>query len=192
MKLKAHLVGSLIALFLTFGPRPLLAAKKHAALRTPVAEYPMKADEFRALTDKRIERLWGTIEKKLDRRSVSAERKKSLRKLFDEAARETRAQVSKAAADGIVTQAEGDQVKRLALGIRLRLRERIRAEKMSRVDADGHAQGKNARLRHPKKEGGAPKSTSTHPTGSRRAGAPSDESPEATASSTRPSDSAPE
>ena len=192
MQLKAPLVGSVVALsvaLVALQPAPAFAAKKHASLHTPTAEYPMKADAFRKATDTRIERLWGAIEKKLERRSVSAERKKSLRKMFDEAAQETRAQVTKATADGIVTQAEGDQVKRLALGIRLRLRERIRAEKLARTDPNVHVPGKNGHSRRPKKEAGPSKSTSTRSAvASRPTATPSEDDPYGHESSTRPSD----
>jgi hypothetical protein len=154
MKFKVSVVSSLVALALGFQPGFALAAKKHGAAHAATASYPMKADEFRKLADTRIERMWAAIEKKLDHRSVSAERKKSLRKMFDEAAEETRSETAKAIADGVVTQAEGDKVKRLALGIRLKLRERLKAEKSSRATSKGREARKNGGPNHvPKKSG---------------------------------------
>jgi hypothetical protein len=105
------------------------AATRHARSRKAGPTFPMKADEYKALMEKRIDGVRAIIDKKLDRRGVSAERKKAIHKLFDDSSKDLRAEIARAAADGTVTQAEADKVKPLANGLRAKVRERMRAEK---------------------------------------------------------------
>jgi hypothetical protein len=115
----------------SFGSFGVAAAATHHHARSHHAgpSYPMKADEFRALMEKRIDGIRGVIDRKLDKRGVSADRKKAIHKIFDEASRDLRAEIDHAAADGTVTQGEADKVKVLATGLRGKVRERLRAEK---------------------------------------------------------------
>jgi hypothetical protein len=115
-------VGSLVA------PATALAARHHASHKA-APSYPMKADEYRALIEKRIDGVRAAIDKKLDRRGVSPERKKAIHKTIDESAQELRAEVARATADGVVTQSEADKIKPIATGLRAKVRERLRAEK---------------------------------------------------------------
>jgi hypothetical protein len=106
------------------------AAPRHARSHHAAGpSFPMKSDEYRKFAEARIERVRGVIDKKLDRHGVSADRKKAIHKIFDEAAHDVRAEVDKAAADGTVTQAEADKVKALTNGLRAKVRERLRGEK---------------------------------------------------------------
>lgn len=107
MKLKATLLAAALAAF------TLLAPGASAARGSRGPSYPMKADEFRKLADRRIEGVLATIEKKLDRHGVSKDRKKEIRRVFEEASRDARAEIAKAAADGTVTEAEAGKVKAL-------------------------------------------------------------------------------
>ena len=91
--------------------------------------YPMKADEFKALVEKRIDKVREAVDKKLDRSGVSPDRKKAIHKMLDEEAKPIRAEVAKAAAHGTVTQADGDKVKTLTGALRGHLRDRMAAEK---------------------------------------------------------------
>jgi hypothetical protein len=111
-------------------PSAAVAAPRHRARSQHAGpSYPMPAEEFRELMDKRIDRVRAAIDKKLDRRGVSAERKKVIHQIFDEASKDLRAEIAHATADGTVNEAEADKVKALAAGLRTKVRERLRAEK---------------------------------------------------------------
>lgn len=103
------------------------AAPHHA--RGPSVSFPMKPDEYRKLSEARLARILAVIDKKLDRGTVSPERRKIIHKMFDDAARDARAEVVKATADGSVTEAEANKVKALALQVRIGVRERMAAER---------------------------------------------------------------
>jgi hypothetical protein len=135
MNLKARLLAAAVSLVALALPGPALAAHHRSKAHAEAPSFPMKADEYRKLADKRIEKVWSVVEKKLERRGVSADRKKAMRKTFDEVARETRAEVARAAADGTVTEAEANRVKKLSLGLRGKLRERLAAEKSGKAAA---------------------------------------------------------
>lgn len=105
----------------------LLAAPGSAAAEK--AHYPMKPAEFRKVVEARIERVRAAIDKKLDHYAVSAERRKAIHKILDDAAVDVRAAATQAGADGAVTEAEADKVKALANELRSKVRERLRAEK---------------------------------------------------------------
>ena len=128
MNLPARLLAA-AALALATIASPAPAAAGHHRARSHGPSFPMKADDFRKLMDKRIDHVRATIDKKLDRHGVTSERKKAIHRIFDEASRDLRAEIDRAAADGTVTQAEADKVKTLTTGLRARVRERLRAEK---------------------------------------------------------------
>ncbi len=107
--------------------RNALAAAHHA--RGPSVVFPMKPDEYRKLSEARLARILAVIDKKLDRGTVSPERRKIIHKMFDDAAKEARAEVVTATADGVVTEAEAGKVKALALQVRVGVRERMAAER---------------------------------------------------------------
>jgi hypothetical protein len=105
----------------------------------PVVAYPMKAGEFRKLSEDRLARILAVIDKKLDRGNVSAERRNAIHAMFDDAAKETRAEIAKAVADGSVTEAEAEKVKALAVQVRAGVRERMAAERKGKKPGGGDA-----------------------------------------------------
>jgi colicin import membrane protein len=112
------------------------AGKRHAAAgRAAAPSFPMKSDEYKELIEKRIDKVRAVVDKKLDRAGVSADRKKAIHKIIDEEAKDLRAEVAKATADGSVTEAEAGKVKVLTNGLRARVRERMRAEKNPKAKA---------------------------------------------------------
>jgi hypothetical protein len=100
--------------------------------------------------EKRIDSVRAVIDRKLDRRGVSAERKKQIHKIFDEAAKDLRAEIARAAADGTVTEGEATKVKPLLTGLRAKVRERLRAEKDP--NAKGRLEKEEAAKREKDKE----------------------------------------
>lgn len=104
--------------------RSALAKPKKSA-----ASYPMKADEFRKITEKRLDGIRRTVEKKLDRGGVSVDRKKTVLRWLGESEKDARTALDKAAADGVVTEDEAGKVKALVTGVRAKLRERMALEK---------------------------------------------------------------
>ncbi len=134
MKPKARILAAALALaaLASFAvPGVALAATHHRSRGAHHAapSFPMKADEYRVLMEKRIDSVRAVIDRKLDRRGVSADRKKAIHKIFDEASKDLKAEIARATADGTVTQAEADKIKPLVIGLRGKVRERLRAEK---------------------------------------------------------------
>jgi hypothetical protein len=134
MNLPARLLAAALALCTLASPVAAGAAgHRRAPAHHAGPSYPMKADDFRKLMEKRIDGVRGTIDKKLDRHGVTPDRKKAIHRIFDEVSKDLRAEIDWAAADGTVTQAEADKVKTLTTGLRARVRERLRAEKNPRL-----------------------------------------------------------
>jgi hypothetical protein len=119
-------------------------AKGRAAPET----FPMKATDFRKKIEARIDRVRAAIDKKLDAHGVSAERKAAIHRMIDESAKELRDALAQVSADGSVTEPEAAQVKKLALELRGKVRERMRAEKS----------GKGTKPKGDKPKSNAPKS----------------------------------
>jgi hypothetical protein len=116
-----------LAAVLALGSSSEALAAHHA--KGPTVSFPMKPDEYRKLSEARLARILAVIDKKLDRGTVSPERRKIIHKMFDDAAKEARAEAVKATADGAVTEAEANKVKALALQVRVGVRERMAAER---------------------------------------------------------------
>lgn len=119
-----------LSLSLALGASSLIApsialAKGHSSPEV----FPMKAPEFRKKVEARIDRVRAAIDKKLDGHAVSAVRKAAIHKLIEDAAKEVREALTQVTADGSVTEAEANQVKKLTLELRAKVRERMRAEK---------------------------------------------------------------
>lgn len=91
--------------------------------------YPMKGDDFKALIEKRIERVRRAVDRKLESRGVSVVRKKEILATFDSLAKDVRGELAKVTADGTVTRDEGKKVQSLAAGVRGKLRARLKAQK---------------------------------------------------------------
>src|ERR1700733_6685638 len=104
MNLPARLLAAALALCLLASPALAGAAGHRSHHAGP--SFPMKADDFRKLMDKRIDAVRATIDRKLDRHGVTPDRKKAIHRIFDDASKDLRAEIDRAAADGTVTQAE--------------------------------------------------------------------------------------
>jgi hypothetical protein len=120
---KAPLLAALFALAWTGDA----AAARRA--KGPTVSFPMKPEEYRKLSEARLARILAVIDKKLDRGTVSPDRRKAIHAMFDDAAKEARAEAARATADGSVTEAEANKVKALALQVRIGVRERMAAER---------------------------------------------------------------
>jgi len=129
MNLKVRTLAALALAALVSALSPSVALAAHHHRHVDRASYPMKADEFRQLMEKRIDSVRAAIDRKLDKRGVSAERKKAIHKIFDDAAKDVRAEMNRAAAKGTVDREDAENVKTLASGLRARVRQRLRAEK---------------------------------------------------------------
>lgn len=86
------------------------------------AQYPMKADEFRVMVEKKIGKIKTRVEKGMDQHKVPAAHRAEITKAIDEAAKQVRGAVDKAAADGTVTKEEAKQVRDLAEQLRAKIR----------------------------------------------------------------------
>ena len=122
-KWKAPLLAALLALAWSGDA----AAARRA--KGPTVSFPMKPEEYRKIAEARLARILAVIDKKLDRGTVSPERRKAIHAMFDDAAKEARAEAARATADGSVTEAEANKVKALALQVRIGVRERMAAER---------------------------------------------------------------
>ena len=86
------------------------------------AQYPMKADEFRSMVEKRIEKIKARVEKGMEEHKLPAAQRVVVTKAVDDAAKQVRGAVDKAAADGTVTREEAKQVRDLAEQLRAKVR----------------------------------------------------------------------
>src|SRR4051794_23107136 len=98
--------------------------------------YPMKGDDFKKVIERKIATVKNTIDKKLERHGVSADRRAQIRRAVDLAAGDLRGAIEKVCSDGVVTKDEGAKVKALTEKLRGKVREQLRNEK--------NAQKKNA------------------------------------------------
>jgi len=105
-----------------------------AAHADPGASFPMSANAYRPGLQRRVDAVWAKIEKKLDAHSVSAERKKEIRGMLDDAAKELWAAYATAAADGNISQEEHRRLNAIALGLRAKVRARMAAARTSPGD----------------------------------------------------------
>src|SRR4051812_13336547 len=100
MKGKAPLLAVIVALVALWSPDA--AAARHSKAHADRASYPMKAEEFKKLIEGRIDKVRAAIDKKLDRGNVSSERKQAIHRTIDEAAKDVRVELTRAASDGTV------------------------------------------------------------------------------------------
>jgi hypothetical protein len=147
----------LAAAALAFGllASPHADAAKKGKSRAPGPSFPMKSDEYKKLVEGRIDKVREIIDRKLDRTGVSPDRKKAIHKLIDDEAKDIRAEVVKACADGTVTEGEAGKIKTLTTGLRARVRERMRAEKNPAAKAILDRQKAKAEQEKADKEKGA-------------------------------------
>jgi uncharacterized protein YjbJ (UPF0337 family) len=86
------------------------------------AQFPMKADEFRSMVEKRIEKIKARVEKGMEEHKLPAVQRAVITRAVDDAAKQVRGAVDKAAADGTVTKEEAKQVRELAEQLRTKVR----------------------------------------------------------------------
>ncbi len=103
--------------------------------RAAGASFPMQPNAYRPVLQQRVDAIWAVIEHKLDAHGVSADRKKQIRAMLDDAGKELWAEFNKAAADGSISKAEADHLREAARGLRAKVRAKMAAERRaSRAD----------------------------------------------------------
>ena len=91
--------------------------------------YPMKPPEYRKLVEKRLDGIWAGMEKKLDFHNVTPDRKKAIKKMFDDATHEVWVEVVKASSDGAISKDEATRIRGLTNGVRGKVRSKMAQEK---------------------------------------------------------------
>lgn len=114
--------------------KPLEDNIRKGSSRRDKRAFPMKAEEFRKMVERRIERIKGHIERSMSKHSLPAPQRAEVNKAFDTAVKGVHAAVDKAAADGVVTRDEAKQVRAIASQLRDKLREQFK-EKGPRAKA---------------------------------------------------------
>jgi hypothetical protein len=148
MNTVARLAAALIAAATFAVPMTSFAETKPAAVEHghkhhgdgDKAQFPMKADEFRSMVEKRIEKIKARVEKGMEEHKLPAAQRVVVTKAVDDAAKQVRGAVDKAAADGTVTKEEAKAVRDLA--------EQLRAKVRSELGGGAHAKAGKA---HPRK-----------------------------------------
>ena len=108
----------------TAPPAPAEHGHKHHGDKDK-AQFPMKADAFRVMVEKKIERVKARVEKGMADHKIPADKRVEIAKAVDEAAKQVRTAVDKAAADGTVTKEEAKQVRELASQLRTKVRSEV-------------------------------------------------------------------
>jgi hypothetical protein len=146
MKTLARIASVLIAASLASVPIAAMADQKPSETRLLEASshkgspqrdkpaFPMKAEEFRKMVEKRIEHIKTHIERSMSKHSLPAPQRAEVNKAVDTAVKEVHGAVDKVAADGVVTRDEAKQVKAIADQLRDKMREQFK-EKGPRAKA---------------------------------------------------------
>lgn len=146
MKTLARIASALIAASIAVLPltamaeqnpveaKPLDAKGHKGSSQRDKPAFPMKADEFRKMVEKRIEQIKTHVERSMSKHSIPAPARTEVNKNVDAAVKEIHAAVDKAAADGVVTRDEAKQVKDVAKQLREKMREQLK-EKGPRAKA---------------------------------------------------------
>jgi len=92
------------------------------------SSFPSDPSETRKIVEKRVTAVWTTVERKLEGRHVSADRKREIRRMFDDAAKPVFDQLDRSSSDGTISKEEGNRIRALISGLRGGLRERLAAE----------------------------------------------------------------
>jgi hypothetical protein len=130
MNTVARLAAALIAAATFAVPMTSFAESKPASVEhghkhhgdKDKAQFPMKADEFRAMVEKKIEKVKARVEKGMEEHKLPAAQRAEITKAVDEATKQVRGAVDKAATDGTVTKEEAKQVRELAEQLRTKIR----------------------------------------------------------------------
>jgi hypothetical protein len=146
MKTLARIASALIAASLAVVPvtamadqkssetKPLEDSGRKGSSRRDKPAFPMKAEEFRKMVEKRIERIKAHVERSMSKHSLPAPQRAEVNKAVDTAVKEVHGAVDKATADGVVTRDEAKQIKAIAGQLRDRMREQLK-EKGPRAKA---------------------------------------------------------
>lgn len=146
MKTLARIVSALIAASVAVVPVTAMADQKPSEAK-PVEDahlkgsshrdrpaFPMKAEEFRKMVEKKLERIKARVERAMSKQSLPAPQRAEVNKAVDTAVKEVHSALDKAAADGVVTRDEAKQVKAIAEQLRAKMREQFK-EKGPRAKA---------------------------------------------------------
>lgn len=90
---------------------PAANAAEKIVDRQNKGDISVKPEEFRKILEKRMATMRADVEKKIGKMSLPEKKRTEIRKELDEASKEVRAAVDKAAADGVITREEAKQVK---------------------------------------------------------------------------------
>lgn len=115
-----HLIGAACLL--------LSATFAGPALAQPHASFPMQPNAYRVVLQKRIDGVWAVIERKLEGHNVSAERKKQIRAMLDDSAKDIWTEFNKAAADRSISREEAGHLRDATRGLRAKVRSKMAAE----------------------------------------------------------------
>ena len=156
MKTLARIASALIAVSLAAVPVTAMAnqtpsetksveeASHKGSPRRDKPAFPMKAEEFRKMIEKRVERIKTHVERAMSKHSLPAPQRAEVNKAVDIAVKEIHGAVDKVAADGVVTRDEAKQIKAIADQLRDKMREQFK-EKGPRAKAPkGKAKPKSA------------------------------------------------
>lgn len=109
-------------------------------------QFPMKAEQFRKILERRITHARTRLDKALDARNVPEVVRAQVRKDFESGATAVRTLAGKAEADGVVTKEEAKQVRELAQSLKQQAKQKYgmghgkRAEHRPRAEGRAHAQ----------------------------------------------------
>jgi hypothetical protein len=120
------LTSALIAFGVLVSPFAAEAEVRPAPEETAPDTFPMKADAFKKVADRKLELLKTHAERGIAKRSLLPEQKTAVERALDGGIKDLRAAIDRVAADGIVTREEAKQVKDLAAQFRAKLRDQLR------------------------------------------------------------------
>jgi Skp family chaperone for outer membrane proteins len=111
------------------GAKPVAAAQqgKDKSHKHEKAQFPMTAEKFTKIVNKRLEHAKAKMEEGLKKHSVSDAEKAKVEKAFDDGAALVRAAAKKAGSDGEVTKAEAQEVESLAKTLRKEIHAKLAA-----------------------------------------------------------------
>ncbi len=108
--------------------RPLEESAHRGGAKHDRAIFPMKADDFRKMVEKRIEHIKTNIERRMEKHSLPVPARAEVSKTVDAALKEIHAAVDKVAADGAVTKEEAKQIREIAEQLRDKMREQLKGK----------------------------------------------------------------
>ena len=153
--------SALVAVGVLLAPMAAMAEGKPAPETAAHDAYPMKAEAFKKLADRKVELLKTHAERGIAKRSLLPEQKTAVEKSLDSGIKDLRAAIDKVAADGIVTRDEAKQIKALADQFRSKLRDQLRGKHASSKSKGSKAKGKADKSDPPRKKHDKPSAPSS-------------------------------